>query len=178
MVKSTFPTYSPSQSGVNPKRRKCPGLDPPPRLCPGESLPGRRGLRPGQQQTQKNTDYCKVCVKNPWKVVWFSHIINCLSDYHPEGMQCNATNGMCKKVLKFVVCLWSRSSVACSSVIVRFVLTKLANRSLWFDQMGQWELLIWSKQNGRWLLNAPLMMISELYSNPHSSNMTALKKFV
>ena len=124
--------------------------------------------------TEKYRLLYSVCVK----LIWFSYIINCLSDYHPEGMQCNATNGMCKKVLKFIVCLWSRSSVACSSVIVRFVLTKLANRSLWFDQMGQWELLIWSKQNGRWLLNAPLMMISELYSNPHSSNMTALKKFV
>ena len=47
----------------------------------------------------------------------------------------------------------SRSSVARSSVIVRFVLTKWANGSLWFDQMDQWELLIWSKRNGRWLMN-------------------------
>ena len=46
--------------------------------------------------------------------------------------------------------------VACSSVIVRFVLTKWSNGSLWFYQMDQWELLIWSKRNGRWLMNALL----------------------
>ena len=44
--------------------------------------------------------------------------------------------------------------VARSSVIIRFVLTTWANGSLWFDQIGQWELLIWSKRNGRWLMNA------------------------
>ena len=52
----------------------------------------------------------------------------------------------------------SRSSVARSSVIVRFVLTKWANGSLWFDQMDQWELLICSKRNGRWLMNALLIL--------------------
>ena len=49
--------------------------------------------------------------------------------------------------------------VARSSVIIRFVLTTWANGSLWFDQMGQWELLIWSKRNGRWLMNALLWSI-------------------
>ena len=33
----------------------------------------------------------KICLKSPWTVAWFSHIIYCLSDYCPEGrlMQCH-----------------------------------------------------------------------------------------
>ena len=54
-------------------------------------------------------------------------------------------------------------AVARSSVIVRFVLTKWAYGSLWFDQMGQRELLIWSKRNGRWLINALLREIRMLF---------------
>ena len=27
----------------------------------------------------------KMCLKSPWTVVSFSHIINCIFDYRPEG---------------------------------------------------------------------------------------------
>ena len=47
--------------------------------------------------------HSKVWCISPWKVVWFSYIIYCFSDYRPEGRQCNDTNEICKKGLKFVV---------------------------------------------------------------------------
>ena len=44
----------------------------------------------------------KVCIKSLWTVVWFSQIVNCLHDYHPEGSQFHTTDKISKKVQEIV----------------------------------------------------------------------------